>query len=71
VIAAVPSLQTPIQYETCRSLFLLLNFKWLSVVAAACRVCFLLFESARTQLKFQLKLICWSLWRLWLTSHQR
>jgi hypothetical protein len=27
VIAAVPSLQTPIQYETCRSLFLLLNFK--------------------------------------------
>jgi brefeldin A-resistance guanine nucleotide exchange factor 1 len=27
VIDAVPSLQTPIQYETCRSLFLLLNFK--------------------------------------------
>lgn len=55
VIAAVPSLQTLIQDETCRSLFSLLNSDRLSVVAAACRLCFLLFESARTRLKFQLE----------------
>ena len=55
VIAAVPSLQTLIQDETCRSLFSLLNSERLSVVAAACRLCFLLFESARTRLKFQLE----------------
>ena len=55
VIAAVPSLLTLIQDETCRSLFSLLNSDRLSVVAAACRLCFLLFESARTKLKFQLE----------------
>lgn len=55
VIAAVPSLLTLIQDETCRSLFSLLNSERLSVVAAACRLSFLLFESARTRLKFQLE----------------
>lgn len=55
VIAAVPSLLSLIQDETCRSLFSLLNSERLSVVAAACRLSFLLFESARTRLKFQLE----------------
>lgn len=55
VIAAVPSLLILIQDETCRSLFSLLNSERLSVVAAACRLCFLLFEAARTRLKFQLE----------------
>ena len=55
VIAAVPSLLSLIQDETCRSLFSLLNSERLSVMAAACRLSFLLFESARTRLKFQLE----------------
>lgn len=55
VIASVPSLLTLIQDETCRFLFALLNSERISVLAAACRLCFLLFESVRTRLKFQLE----------------
>ena len=55
VIASIPSLLQLIQDETCRSLFALLNSERLSLLASACRLCFLLFESARTRLKFQLE----------------
>ena len=54
-IATVPSLLVLIQDETCRSLFALLNSERLSLLAAASRLCFLLFESARTRLKYQLE----------------
>ena len=55
VIASIPSLLVLIQDETCRSLFALLNSERLSLLAAASRLCFLLFESARTRLKYQLE----------------
>lgn len=54
-IASVPSLLPLIQDETCRHLFALLGSERVSVLAAACRLCFLLFESARHRLKFQLE----------------
>ena len=54
-IASVPSLLALIQDETCRFLFALLSSERLSMLAAACRLCFLLFESARHRLKFQLE----------------
>lgn len=55
VIPSIPSLLSLIQDETCRSLFELLKSERLSLLAAACRLCFLLFESARTRLKLQLE----------------
>jgi golgi-specific brefeldin A-resistance guanine nucleotide exchange factor 1 len=55
-IATVPSLLVLIQDETCRYLFSLLSSEKLSVLAAACRLCFLLFEAMRTRLKFQMEL---------------
>ena len=54
-IATVPSLLVLIQDETCRHLFSLLDSERLSLLAASCRLCFLLFESARSRLKFQLE----------------
>lgn len=55
-IATVPSLFSLIQNEGCRHLFSLLNSERLSLLAASCRLCFLLFEAMRFRLKFQLEL---------------
>ena len=55
VIAKVPSLLALIQDETCRYLFSLLNSEKVSVLAATCRLCFLMFEAMRTRLKFQME----------------
>lgn len=56
VIPTIPSLLTLVQDETCRSLFELLKSDRLSLLSTACRLCFLLFESARTRLKLQLEM---------------
>lgn len=49
------SLLVQVKDELCRNLFSLLNSERLSIFAADLQVCFLLFESLRTHLKFQLE----------------
>ncbi|XP_067141452.1 Golgi-specific brefeldin A-resistance guanine nucleotide exchange factor 1 [Centruroides vittatus] len=50
------SLLTLIKDDMCRNLFSLLLTEKLSIFAAVLRVCFLLFESLRTHIKFQLEM---------------
>ncbi|XP_013395195.1 Golgi-specific brefeldin A-resistance guanine nucleotide exchange factor 1 isoform X4 [Lingula anatina] len=54
-IAHNSSLLLLVKDEMCRNLFSLLQTERLSLFAAAQRVCFLLFESMRSHLKFQLE----------------
>lgn len=50
------SLLALIKDDMCRNLFSLLTTEKLSIFAATLRVCFLLFESLRTHIKFQLEM---------------
>lgn len=55
-IGKYSSLLSLMKDDLCRNLFSLLNTERLSVFAANLQVCFLMFESLRTHLKFQLEL---------------
>ncbi|KAK9887809.1 hypothetical protein WA026_000124 [Henosepilachna vigintioctopunctata] len=55
-IGKYPSLLALMKDDLCRNLFSLLNTERLSVFAADLQVSFLMFESLRTHLKFQLEL---------------
>lgn len=55
-IALFKSLLTLVRDDMCKNLFFLLKFDRLSLFAASIRVCFLLFESMRNQLKLQLEM---------------
>ncbi|XP_061083550.1 Golgi-specific brefeldin A-resistance guanine nucleotide exchange factor 1 isoform X3 [Conger conger] len=55
-IAPYQSLLGLIKDELCRHLFQLLNVDRMNLYAASIRVCFLLFESMRVHLKFQLEM---------------
>ncbi|XP_048663181.1 Golgi-specific brefeldin A-resistance guanine nucleotide exchange factor 1 isoform X6 [Marmota marmota marmota] len=55
-VAQCQTLLSLIKDEMCRHLFQLLNIERLNLYAASLRVCFLLFESMREHLKFQLEM---------------
>ncbi|ESO85819.1 hypothetical protein LOTGIDRAFT_130403 [Lottia gigantea] len=55
-ISSFNSLLYLIKDETCKNLLLILSMDRLSLFAASLRVCFLLFESMRGHLKFQLEI---------------
>ncbi|KAM5140270.1 Golgi-specific brefeldin A-resistance guanine nucleotide exchange factor 1 isoform 2-T2 [Callospermophilus lateralis] len=55
-VAQCQTLLSLIKDEMCRHLFQLLNVERLNLYAASLRVCFLLFESMREHLKFQLEM---------------
>ncbi|KAM4615448.1 Golgi-specific brefeldin A-resistance guanine nucleotide exchange factor 1 [Polymixia lowei] len=55
-IATYQSLLGLVKDELCRHLFQLLNVDRMNLYAASIRVCFLLFESMRVHLKFQLEM---------------
>ncbi|XP_044276109.1 Golgi-specific brefeldin A-resistance guanine nucleotide exchange factor 1 isoform X3 [Varanus komodoensis] len=55
-VANCPSLLGLVKEELCRYLFQLLSVERLSLYSASLRVCFLLFESMREHLKFQLEM---------------
>ncbi|XP_075790650.1 Golgi-specific brefeldin A-resistance guanine nucleotide exchange factor 1 isoform X3 [Pelodiscus sinensis] len=55
-VAKCQSLLGLVKDELCRHLFQLLSVERLSLYAASLRVCFLLFESMREHLKFQLEM---------------
>ncbi|KAM6997801.1 Golgi-specific brefeldin A-resistance guanine nucleotide exchange factor 1 isoform 2-T3 [Tautogolabrus adspersus] len=55
-IANYPSLLGLVKDELCRHLFQLLSVDRMNLYAASIRVCFLLFESMRLHLKFQLEM---------------
>ncbi|KAJ7324448.1 hypothetical protein JRQ81_017468 [Phrynocephalus forsythii] len=55
-VANFPSLLGLVKEELCRYLFQLLSVERLSLYSASLRVCFLLFESMREHLKFQLEM---------------
>ncbi|XP_067995850.1 Golgi-specific brefeldin A-resistance guanine nucleotide exchange factor 1 isoform X5 [Melanerpes formicivorus] len=55
-IASCQSLLGLVKEELCRHLFQLLSVERLNLYAASLRVCFLLFESMREHLKFQLEM---------------
>ncbi|XP_054265993.1 Golgi-specific brefeldin A-resistance guanine nucleotide exchange factor 1-like isoform X2 [Macrosteles quadrilineatus] len=55
-IGKYATLLTIVKDDLCRNLFMLLNSERLSIFAANLQVSFLLFESLRTHLKFQLEL---------------
>ncbi|XP_071108376.1 Golgi-specific brefeldin A-resistance guanine nucleotide exchange factor 1-like isoform X1 [Haliotis cracherodii] len=55
-ISSFNSLLYLVKDEMCRNLFMLLQAERLSLFAASLRVCFLLFESMRSHLKFQLEM---------------
>ncbi|XP_014241483.1 Golgi-specific brefeldin A-resistance guanine nucleotide exchange factor 1 [Cimex lectularius] len=54
-IAKYPSLMVIVKDDICRNLFSLLNSERLAVFASVLQICFLLFESLRTHLKYQLE----------------
>ncbi|CAH1405648.1 unnamed protein product [Nezara viridula] len=54
-IAKFPSLLSTVKNDVCRSLLALLNTEKLPIFASVLQVSFLLFESLRTHLKFQLE----------------
>ncbi|KAG6926646.1 golgi brefeldin A resistant guanine nucleotide exchange factor 1 [Chelydra serpentina] len=56
LVANCQSLLGLVKDELCRHLFQLLNVERLNLYAASLRVCFLLFESMREHLKFQLEM---------------
>ncbi|KAJ6661793.1 hypothetical protein lerEdw1_013315, partial [Lerista edwardsae] len=55
-VANFPSLLGLVKEELCRYLFQLLSVERLNLYSASLRVCFLLFESMREHLKFQLEM---------------
>ncbi|XP_053163380.1 Golgi-specific brefeldin A-resistance guanine nucleotide exchange factor 1 isoform X7 [Hemicordylus capensis] len=55
-VANCPSLLGLVKEELCRYLFQLLSVERLNLYSASIRVCFLLFESMREHLKFQLEM---------------
>ncbi|XP_062989289.1 Golgi-specific brefeldin A-resistance guanine nucleotide exchange factor 1 isoform X2 [Elgaria multicarinata webbii] len=55
-VANCPSLLGLVKEELCRYLFQLLSVERLNLYSASLRVCFLLFESMREHLKFQLEM---------------
>ncbi|XP_033004522.1 Golgi-specific brefeldin A-resistance guanine nucleotide exchange factor 1 isoform X2 [Lacerta agilis] len=55
-VANCPSLLGLVKEELCRYLFQLLNVERLNLYSASLRLCFLLFESMREHLKFQLEM---------------
>ncbi|XP_030628429.1 Golgi-specific brefeldin A-resistance guanine nucleotide exchange factor 1 isoform X2 [Chanos chanos] len=55
-IAPYQSLLSLVKDELCRHLFQLLSMERMNLYAASIRVCFLLFESMREHLKFQLEM---------------
>ncbi|XP_077875844.1 Golgi-specific brefeldin A-resistance guanine nucleotide exchange factor 1 isoform X6 [Ictidomys tridecemlineatus] len=55
-VAQCQTLLSLIKDEMCRHLFQLLNVERLNLYAASLRVCFLLFESMREHLKFQMEM---------------
>ncbi|XP_050390841.2 Golgi-specific brefeldin A-resistance guanine nucleotide exchange factor 1 isoform X2 [Patella vulgata] len=55
-ISSFNSLLYLIKDDTCKNLFMILSMERLSLFAASLRVCFLLFESMRGHLKFQLEI---------------
>nr|XP_020646816.1 Golgi-specific brefeldin A-resistance guanine nucleotide exchange factor 1 isoform X1 [Pogona vitticeps] len=55
-VANFPSLLGLVKEELCRYLFQLLSVERLSLYSTSLRVCFLLFESMREHLKFQLEM---------------
>ncbi|XP_060096950.1 Golgi-specific brefeldin A-resistance guanine nucleotide exchange factor 1 [Heteronotia binoei] len=55
-VVKCPSLLGLVKEELCRYLFQLLSVERLNLYAASLRVCFLLFESMREHLKFQLEM---------------
>ncbi|XP_015279786.1 PREDICTED: Golgi-specific brefeldin A-resistance guanine nucleotide exchange factor 1 isoform X2 [Gekko japonicus] len=55
-VAKCPSLLGLVKEELCRYLFQLLSVERLNLYSASLRVCFLLFESMREHLKFQLEM---------------
>uniref|UniRef100_A0A3P8UJW0 Golgi-specific brefeldin A-resistance guanine nucleotide exchange factor 1 n=1 Tax=Cynoglossus semilaevis TaxID=244447 RepID=A0A3P8UJW0_CYNSE len=56
IIANYQSLLVLVKDELCRHLFQLLNVERMNLYASSIRVCFLLFESTRVHLKFQLEM---------------
>ena len=54
-IGNYPSLLVIVKDDLCRNLFALLNSERISIFAADLQLCFLLFESLRSQLKFQME----------------
>ncbi|XP_077538391.1 sec7 domain-containing protein garz [Haemaphysalis longicornis] len=55
-ISAFPSLLSLVKDDVCRNLLMLLGSSRLSIFVSSLRVSFLLFESLRTHLKFQLEM---------------